>query len=145
MGAVTVAVIGDIQEIEIIAAGKSVRDISRLRKMYGPGRWRKLKGISCVRLRSRRIRLIVGSSKQMQGKPNKHAVPRFVVCIDNSSYESSLELHKIYSIIPDTDAVQEGDLRILDESGEDYLYAADRFLAIAVPKALERAMLKKAS
>lgn len=85
------------------------------------------------------------SSKQMQGKRNRHSLPRFVVCIDNSNYEASLELHKIYSVIPDPDAVQEGDLRIFDESGEDYLYAADRFLAIDVPKALERAMLKKAS
>jgi hypothetical protein len=81
----------------------------------------------------------------MQGKRNKHADPRFVVCIDNSHYEASLELHKIYAVVPDIDALQEGDLRILDESGEDYLYSADRFLAIDVPKALERAMLKKAS
>ena len=50
-------IVGDIREIEIIAVGKSIRDISRLRKMYGPGRWRKLKGIAYVRLRSGRIRL----------------------------------------------------------------------------------------
>ena len=55
---------------------------------------------------------------------------RFVVCIDNSNYEASLELHKIYSVLPDLDAAQDGDLRIVDESGEDYLYSADRFVAI---------------
>jgi hypothetical protein len=81
----------------------------------------------------------------MQGNDTNTSIPRFVVCIDNSNYEASLELHKIYPVIPDSDAVQDGDLRIIDESGEDYLYSADRFLAIEVPKALERAMLEKAS
>jgi hypothetical protein len=55
-------------------------------------------------------------------------MPRFVVCIDNSDYEASLELHKIYPVIPDADAAQDGDLRIVDESGEDYLYSAGRFV-----------------
>jgi hypothetical protein len=68
-----------------------------------------------------------------------------VVCIDNSDYEASLELHKIYPVVPDPDAAQDRDLRIIDESGEDYLYAASRFVAIEVLKALERAMLRKAS
>jgi hypothetical protein len=75
----------------------------------------------------------------------KDSTPRFVVCINNSDYEASLELHKIYPVIPDLDAAQDGDLRIVDESGEDYLYAASRFVTIEVPKALERAMLQKAS
>ena len=75
----------------------------------------------------------------------KDSTPRFVVCINNSDYEASLELHKIYPVIPDLDAAQDGDLRIVDESGEDYLYAASRFVAIEVPKALERAMFEKAS
>ena len=65
--------------------------------------------------------------------------------MDNSGYEVSLELHKIYAVVPDPDAAQDRDLRIIDESGEDYLYAARRFVAIEVPKALERAMLEKAS
>ena len=81
----------------------------------------------------------------MRGMRHEDSDPRFVVCIDNSDYEASLELHKIYAVVPDPDAAQDGDLRILDESGEDYLYAASRFVAIEVPKALERAMLKKAS
>ena len=76
---------------------------------------------------------------------HKDSTPRFVVCIDNSDYEVSLELHKIYPVVPDFDAAQDGDLRIVDESGEDYLYAASRFIAIEVPKALERAMIEKAS
>ena len=81
----------------------------------------------------------------MQGQPTKRSAPRFVVCIDNSSYEASLELHKIYQVVPDLDGLEDGDLRVIDESGEDYLYSTDRFFAIDIPEPLERAMLKQAS
>jgi hypothetical protein len=81
----------------------------------------------------------------MRGTRFKHSTPRFVVCIDNSGYEASLELHKIYPVVPDPDAAHEGDLRIVDESGEDYLHSASRFVGIDVPKALERTLLKQAS
>ena len=81
----------------------------------------------------------------MRGTPPNDSSPRFVVCIDNSDYVASLELHKIYPVVPDADTAQDGDLRIVDESGEDYLYAASRFVAIEVPETLERAILKKAS
>ena len=81
----------------------------------------------------------------MQGKRSRDSAPRFVVCIDDSDYKASLEVHKIYRVLPDEDAAQDGDLGVIDESGEDYLYAADRFVAIEVPKTLERAMLRKAS
>jgi hypothetical protein len=50
-------IIGKITDIETIAIGSSIHDIVRLRKMYGKGRWRKLKGVATVRLRSGRIRL----------------------------------------------------------------------------------------
>lgn len=50
-------IIGDITDIETIAIGSSIRDVKRLRKQYGKGRWRKLKGIAQIRLRSGRIRL----------------------------------------------------------------------------------------
>lgn len=50
-------IIGAITEIEAIAVGKSIRDLRRLQKQYGKGRWRKLKGVAQVRLRSGRIRL----------------------------------------------------------------------------------------
>lgn len=43
-------VIGNIEEVELIARGKSIRDLKRLRKQFGPGRWRKLKGVGTVRL-----------------------------------------------------------------------------------------------
>ena len=78
----------------------------------------------------------------MQKKRTKKAQPGFVVFVDNSDYLASLEMHKIYRVIPDEDAAQDGDIRVVDESGEDYLYSADRFIAIEVPKALERSILK---
>ena len=67
---------------------------------------------------------------------------QFAVCIDNKEYPASLELHKIYRILADEAAAQDGDLRVVDESGEDYLYPARNFLVIEVPKAVERALLK---
>ena len=49
-------IIGEISDIEIIAAGSAIRDIARLRKQYGPGRWRKLKGAALIRLATGRVR-----------------------------------------------------------------------------------------
>jgi hypothetical protein len=70
---------------------------------------------------------------------------QFAVCIKNRGYEASLEIGKLYRVIPDQEAEVHGYLRIVDESGEDYGYAADRFFSIEVPKPLERALLKAAS
>ena len=78
----------------------------------------------------------------MQNRRTKKAAPTFVACVDNSGYLASLVLHKIYRVIPDEDAARDGDIRVVDESGEDYLYSADRFIAIEVPKALERSILR---
>ena len=50
-------IISEITQIEIIAVGTKIRDIERLRKMYGRGRWRKLKGVAQIRLKNGRIRL----------------------------------------------------------------------------------------
>jgi hypothetical protein len=70
---------------------------------------------------------------------------RFAVCIKNKGYEASLEIGKLYRVIPDEEAARHGYLRIVDESGEDYGYAAARFFAIDVPRPLERVLLKAAS
>ena len=58
---------------------------------------------------------------------------KFAICIDNSHYPVSLELHKVYRVVPDKDAERDGDLRIIDESGEDYLYPADYFIMADLP------------
>lgn len=63
------------------------------------------------------------------------------MCVDNSEYPVSLEIHKIYRVIPYQDAEREGDLRIIDESGEDYLYPGRYFVAIDLPQETERALM----
>ena len=69
---------------------------------------------------------------------------RFAVCINNSEYQASLELHKIYRVLPDPDAASDGDLRVVDESGEDYLYPAEYFVPIQLPLAVEKSLLRLA-
>lgn len=68
--------------------------------------------------------------------------PIFAVCINNREYPASLELHKIYRVLPDEDAAREGDIRVVDESGEDYLYSAADFVVIEVPAELRSALLR---
>ncbi len=72
------------------------------------------------------------------------AVSQFAVCINNSEYPASLELHKIYRVLPDEDAAIEGDMRIIDESGEDYLYPAKWFVLVELPDVVEQSLLQVA-
>ena len=65
---------------------------------------------------------------------------RYVICVDNSGYRASLELHKVYRVLPDADAAEDGDVRVIDESGEDYLYEAERFLPVDLPPKTVRAL-----
>ena len=67
---------------------------------------------------------------------------RFSICIDNREYPASLELHKIYRVLPDKEAQADGDLRTIDDSGEDYLFPADYFILIDLPQAIVRALNK---
>lgn len=69
---------------------------------------------------------------------------RFAVCVRNVGYEASLERNKIYTVLADGDAERDGDLRVVDESGDDYLFAADRFVVIEVPAAVRASLLKQA-
>lgn len=75
---------------------------------------------------------------------NQKEEPQFAVCIDHSEYPASLELHKIYRVIPDEEATEDGDLRVVDESGEDYLYPADWFVAVELPQAIQESLLRAA-
>jgi hypothetical protein len=72
----------------------------------------------------------------------KMTSPTFVACVDNSGYPTSLELHEIYQTVPDEGAARDGDLRVIDEIGEDYVYPANRLVAIDIPKALELSILR---
>ncbi|MDE0178239.1 MAG: hypothetical protein OXP36_06545 [Gammaproteobacteria bacterium] len=70
---------------------------------------------------------------------------RYVVCVDNSAYPVSLELHKIYRTVPDKDAAASGDLRVVDESGEDYLFPADAFVLVSLPERVRSSLRRAAS
>jgi len=58
---------------------------------------------------------------------------RFALCIRNDSYEASLETRKVYRLVNDANAEAKALVRVIDESGEDYLYPADFFVPIVVP------------
>jgi hypothetical protein len=65
---------------------------------------------------------------------------QFGVCIDNRGYAASLEVGKLYRVVPDQQASQHGYIRVTDESGEDYGYAAERFFLLKVPQPVARAL-----
>jgi hypothetical protein len=66
--------------------------------------------------------------------------PKFGVCTDNSGYTASLEVGKLYAVVPDPAAAKHGYVRVIDESGEDYGYSAERFFMLNVPPALVSAL-----
>ena len=59
----------------------------------------------------------------------------YMICVVNRGYEASLEIRKIYEILPDKTAEQHHQLRVIDESGEDYLYPDDYFAPVRLPSA----------
>ena len=79
-------------------------------------------------------------------KPRKGSATnaRFVVCIKNRGYPASLEKRKLYRVIPDRLAERHGALRVVDESGEDYLYPKAFFAAVPLPVAARRAVMAAA-
>jgi hypothetical protein len=65
----------------------------------------------------------------------------FAVCVRNDGYEASLELRKIYEVIPDAVAARHQQVRVVDESGEDYLFPASWFAALELPAPTKRAVI----
>ena len=61
---------------------------------------------------------------------NKH---EFAICVDNHGYEVSLEMRKLYEVVADADAEKHGQIRVIDESGEDYLYPITAFNRVRLP------------
>lgn len=74
----------------------------------------------------------------------KKETPQFVVCLNNEGFPASLEVRKIYRMIPDKDAMACGDLRVVDESGEDYLYPAGWFASIKLPQEIVESLMRVA-
>jgi hypothetical protein len=65
---------------------------------------------------------------------------QFVICIGNKGYAASLELRKIYQVLLDKAAAKLHQIRVIDESGEDYLYPEDFFVPVQLPQSVERAV-----
>src|SRR5260364_279967 len=116
-------VVGLITNRETIAEGNSIRELKRLRDHYGGTTWRKKKGIAMVRF--------------LPGGPTVKA--------EVHGYEASLEVRKLYRCLDDAHADALDMVRVVDESGEDYLYPAKRFQPIRITKQLEHQLFTHAA
>jgi hypothetical protein len=146
-------ILGAITYIETFARGLSIRELPRLRRLYGRGRWRKRKGFANARLpngiisksRDSLVRSLWDREKGIEDQafPGQ-AMPAqkkgFAVCLRNGGFAASLEVRKLYPFINDPDAEADNLIRVVDESGEDYLYPARLFRKLALPSDIQRAL-----
>jgi hypothetical protein len=68
-------------------------------------------------------------------------MPQFAICIKNDDYPASLQLWKVYRVLPDEKGERHNMMRVIDESGEDYLFSANYFVPVELPQAAESALL----
>jgi hypothetical protein len=146
----------ELTDVETFAIGNSIRELPRLRKIYGIGRWRKRKGFVKVKLpdgtmRKAETHWYEASGIGKQGTQDKapHGVSMassrtkkqdFAVCIRNTDFQASLEVRKLYAVIDDPQEAANGLIRVVDESGGDYLYPAEFFQRITLPADVQRAL-----
>jgi hypothetical protein len=144
-------IVGRIEDVEVIASGKAIRERKRLWKRYGKGRWRKLKAslkfsLLMVRFAGRKFTgtKLMGSARRNTKSSGLSSNPKagFGLCVRNTGYPASLELRKVYRLLSDEQAAKRGQVRVVDESGEDYLYSEAYFVPIKLPQSAERAVLK---
>jgi len=67
---------------------------------------------------------------------------QFIICVHNEDYPASLEKRKLYMRLPDPEAEKHHHIRVIDESGEDYLYPEDYFVPVELPAETERAVIE---
>ncbi len=70
--------------------------------------------------------------------------PQFAICVKNEEYPASLQLWKVYRVLPDEKGARHNMVRVVDESGEDYLFSASYFVLVELPQAVESALLATA-
>jgi len=75
----------------------------------------------------------------------KRSELQFVVCVKNKDYPASLELRKLYQVVADETAAKLHQIRVIDESGEDYLYPEEYFVPVQLPQSAEKAVRRAAS
>ncbi len=114
------SILGDIISIETIASGRGIRELKRINRIYGKATWRKRIGV----------------------KTMKH---KFLLCVENKGYEASLEIRKLYETLPDKEAERHKQVRIIDESGEDYLYPSSFFATVRLSVQTKGKILEKAA
>ncbi len=73
-------------------------------------------------------------------KASTRAIRRVAVCVKNDGYPASLEVRKLYQLLPDPTAARHGQVRVIDESGEDHLYPSSYFVALDLPLAVRKAL-----
>ena len=142
-------IVSDIEIIENIAVSDSIRNLRRLRRTYGGRRWRKIKGSAQVELLNGEIRLAelhwyeahgIGK-REIKDQKVVRLMMRFAICIDNDGYEASLELRKVYQVVAPEKNDPKDYIRVIDESGEDYLYYKKSFEVLELPQRTERKVL----
>jgi hypothetical protein len=75
----------------------------------------------------------------------KQNARQFVVCVKNKGYAAALELRKLYQVVADDTAAKLHQIRVIDESGEDYLYPEEYFVPVQLPQAAEKAVRRAAA
>ncbi len=80
-----------------------------------------------------------GSARIMETESSQ---PRFAVCINNAAYPDDLKVRTIYQVLPDESAARSNYVRVVDETGEDYLYPAELLVMIDVPIEVQKALIQ---
>lgn len=75
----------------------------------------------------------------------KHEITHFALCLNNDGYPASLEVGKLYHVVEDEQATKESLIRVIDESGEDYAFASNRFHILELPSNVEETLLANGS
>jgi hypothetical protein len=107
-------------------------------KQYGRGRWRKRKGAATIRLSDGSVREAEMPRPPMIKRRARAGLTRFALCIHSDEYPASLERRELYEVLPDADAEEHGQLRVIDESGEDFLYPGEYFQLVELSPSLSR-------
>lgn len=150
-------IIGGITHLKTFAVGNAIREIDRFRRTYRIGRWRKRKGNATVRLADGSIHQAEVHRYEATGIGRKEVKIKYllaeaamsqqaattrqlVICVRNDEYPASLEVRKVYEVLPDTTAAMHHLIRIVDESGEDYLYPDHYFMLVDLPQPVRAAL-----
>jgi len=130
--------------------GEEIRDLIFLEERFGSGNWRKRKGLATVRIEDgtcmkqrftgTRPKASECDGQKSSGTSNNSmtGTTRFAICIHNGEYAGTLDLRKVYEIIEDPIAAKRNFVRVIDESGEDYLYPASWFVSVTVSQNIEQ-------